>query len=71
MHNLLLKCLFFNHKTKEAKLNMNLIDNISDEYIKIVKKENFINKIEVNNKIDYNEIINYKYNNIDVSILLN
>ena len=34
MHNLLLKCLFFNHKTKEAKLNMNLIDNISDEYIK-------------------------------------
>ena len=39
--------------------------------MKIVKKENFINKIEVNNKIDYNEIINYKYNNIDVSILLN
>ena len=34
MHNLLLKCLLFNNKTKEAKLNMNLIDNISDEYIK-------------------------------------
>ena len=38
--------------------------------MKIVKKENFINKIEINNKIDYNEIFNYKYNNIDVSILL-
>ena len=70
IYNILLKCLYYKKETQEPKLNMSLIDNISDDFIKIVEKENIIKNIIIKNNYDETEIFKYKLNNNEINILL-
>ena len=49
---------------------MNLIDNISSNFIDIIKKENIINHVKIKNDYDEKEIYNYKMNNIEMNVIL-
>ena len=70
IYNIIGRCISVEKDTKEIKLNMNLIDNISNDFIYIVKKENKIKNIEINKNYDEKEIYNYKINNIEMNIIL-
>ena len=70
IYDIITKCLYTNKKNNEVSLNMSLIDNISDDYIKIVEKENYIKNMNIENDYKENEIFCYKYNDLDINILL-
>ena len=70
IYNIFLKCLYYKKETQEPKLNMNLIDNISDDFIKIVEKENVIKNIIIKSNYDESEIFKYKINNNEINIIL-
>ena len=70
INNILLKCLYCKKEVQEPKLNMSLIDNISDDFIKIVEKENIIKNIKIKNNYDESEIFKYKINNNEINIIL-
>ena len=70
IYDIITKCIYTNKNTNEVSLNMSLIDNISDDYIKIVEKENYIKNMNRENDYTENEIFCYKYNDLDVNILL-
>ena len=68
--NILLKCLYLNKEKNEITLNMNVIENISDDFIKIVENENLIKNINIKNNNNENEIFHYIYNDYEINILL-
>ena len=69
IYDIIRRCISVVKDTKEIKLNMNLIDNISNDFIDIVKEENLINHVKIKN-YDEKEIYNYKMNNIEMNVIL-
>ena len=70
IYNILLKCLDINKNTNEIILNMNLIENITDDFINIVENENSIKNINIKNNNDENEVFQYKYNDKEINMML-
>ena len=61
IYDILLKCLEKNKKN-DMTLNMHLIENISDDFINVIEKENSIKNINIKNNNNENEIFKYNIN---------
>ena len=68
--NIISKCICIKKETKEAILNMNVIENISDDFIKVVENENLAKNIDIKNNNEENDIFEYKINDIEINAML-
>ena len=70
IYNIIIKCICINKHKNHVSLNMNLIDNVSTDFMESINNEKNLKEIEIKDDHNENKIFTYKSNDFDINILL-